>query len=88
MKIRCKMKLCDITSHAWGPGKTFVFRPEYDSSIPEDQRFMAATPSGELKIFVTNPAVMDSYKLGALYYFDSEPVSLPAVDAPQTPTAA
>jgi hypothetical protein len=88
MKIRSKMQLQEIISYAYGSNKTFVFRPSYDTSIPEDQRFFAATPSGEFKVMVSNPAVIAEYKLGAYYYFDSEPVALPAADAPAAPVAA
>jgi hypothetical protein len=70
MKIRSKMQLQEIISYAYGSNKTFVFRPSYDTSIPEDQRFFAATPSGEFKVMVSNPAVIAEYKLGAYYYFD------------------
>lgn len=68
------MRLAEMISHAGYTAKTFVFRPEYDASIPEDQRFYEATPSGELRIYVNNPLVIEHYKLGEYYYFDSIPV--------------
>jgi hypothetical protein len=37
----------------------FVFRPNYDPSIPEDQRFAKASPTGEFRITVDNPPVRD-----------------------------
>ncbi len=43
---------------------------QYDATIPEDKRFMEATPSGELKIFLNNPAVVGSIRLGETYYVD------------------
>lgn len=46
---------------------------QYDSTIPEDQRFMEATPSGELKIFLNNPAVVGNIVLGEDYYVDLVP---------------
>lgn len=85
MKVRCKMCLVSITDHAshgGKPAKTFKFQPQYDQSIPEDQRFQAASPSGEFTIYVTNPAVVEHYKLGGFYYFDSEPVPEVAASAP------
>jgi len=47
-----------------------VFRPEYDESIPEDRRFQKATPSGELRMMVDNPAALDALQLGNTYYLD------------------
>lgn len=72
--VRAKMRLDEIVSYAGGTAKTVVFRPAYDASIPEDQRFMRATPSGELRMFVDNPAALDQLKLGEYYYLDFTPV--------------
>lgn len=38
-KTRCKFKLMQIISYAGYEVKTFIFNPEYDNNIPEDQRF-------------------------------------------------
>ena len=46
---------------------------QYDPTIPEDKRFMEATPTGELKIFLNNPAVIGNIKLGEDYYVDLIP---------------
>lgn len=75
MKIRCKMKLIEISSVYWSTGKRLVFQPEYDATIPEDVRFQKATPSGRFEIFVDNAAALASYTLGDFYYFDSTPVT-------------
>lgn len=74
MTVRCKFRLAERTSYAYGNQEKFTFRPEYDTSIPEDQRFQKARPSGEFTITVDNPAVQASYKAGDYYYFDSTPV--------------
>jgi hypothetical protein len=47
-----------------------VFEPEYDQSIPEDQRFARATPNGRFEMHVDNPAVTDNMKLGQTFYVD------------------
>lgn len=39
-----------------------------DSSVPENERYHNATPSGTLTLFVTNPAVKGFYKPGKSYY--------------------
>ena len=80
MKIRCKFQLQEVREHHYhgGTGKTFVFRPCYDTTIPEDQVFMKYSPSGEFTIFVTNPVVLAEWKLGEHYYFDATPVPVAA----------
>ncbi|MEU9888660.1 hypothetical protein [Sphaerisporangium sp. NPDC051011] len=53
-----------------GP-RVYRFQPQYDASIPEDQRYARYTPSGELRITVDNPAV--SFEPGRAYYLDFTP---------------
>lgn len=52
--------------------RTFRFMPMYDPSVPEDQRYAQATPSGSLQMQVDNPAV--SFEPGRDYYLDFTPV--------------
>jgi hypothetical protein len=56
-----------------GGSKTLVFWPEYDRTIPEDQRFSDATPSGRLEMMVNNPAAIKQFELGKSYYLDFTP---------------
>jgi hypothetical protein len=42
----------------------------YDTSNPEDVHFAEATPSGELKMLVNNPAVIAQFEPGQNYYVD------------------
>lgn len=81
MAVRAKMKLAEIRSFANFPGKELVFRCEYDSSMPEDQRFAKYTPNGEFKMQVDNPAALDQFTLGACYYVDFNPVPAVAAEA-------
>lgn len=48
--------------------RTYRFGAVYDDSVPEDQRYARFTPSGELRIAVTNPSV--SFEVGQSYYLD------------------
>lgn len=41
---------------------------QYDTTNPEDVSFAEATPSGELKIYVSNPVVVGSFEPGRDYY--------------------
>jgi hypothetical protein len=72
MAVRAKFKLSEVHHYTYGTRK-FIFRPEYDTSIPEDQRFAKASPSGEFTISVDNPAVFDKFEIGKQYYFDITP---------------
>lgn len=71
--VRCKFRLAEVTTYAHG-SQQFTFRPEYDTSIPEDQRFAKASPSGEFKIMVDNPSAQKMFEVGKHYYFDAQPV--------------
>jgi hypothetical protein len=56
-----------------GNAQNIRLAAQYDPSIPEDQRFMEATPSGELKFYVSNPAVIGGFQIGKNYYVDLTP---------------
>lgn len=74
MAVRAKLKLCAITERGWNKGgvtyKTLRFEAQYDSSIPEDQRFQTATPSGFCELQIDNPAAIEQFELGEDYYVD------------------
>lgn len=72
MTVRCKFTLSSITRYPYG-GATYTFNPQYDTSIPEDQRFAKASPSGEFRILIDNPAAQEMFELGKAYYFDATP---------------
>lgn len=76
MSVRAKMQLQKITAHSWSStAKTLEFQTQYDTSIPEDQRFTKATPSGSITMQVDNPAALEQFKLGESYYVDFTPVA-------------
>jgi hypothetical protein len=81
MTIRAKLHLTQLTMHEWGV-KTVKFEARYDPSIPEDQRFMKATPSGHAELTIDNPTAIAQLELGKDYYVD-----FTAVEQPM-PTAA
>jgi len=69
MSVRAKMVLTAVTDFTWG-GKSLKFSTQYDATIPEDQRFQKATPSGEISMQVDNPAALAQFALGKAYYVD------------------
>lgn len=75
MKVTAKMKLVSIAEHAWSPTtKTLKFMCQYDTSIPEDQRFQKATPSGNAEFNIDNPVAIAAFALGGDYYVTFEPI--------------
>lgn len=74
MTVRAKFTLVEITHTSWSTtSKRLKFMAQYDSTIPEDQRFQKATPTGEFSMSVDNPAALDQFELGKAYYFDITP---------------
>jgi hypothetical protein len=78
MTIRSKFRLTSIVTTESMPGyasKKYVFDTQYDSTIPEDQRFCKATPSGRIEMLIDNPAAQVAFEVGKDYYFDAAPVA-------------
>lgn len=82
--VRAKFTLQTIETHEYRPGsssKYLVFNATYDQTIPEDQRFSKATPSGTLRMQVDNPAAVERFEPGKAYYLDFTPVPVPVEPA-------
>ena len=79
MAVRAKLRLVAHTDRKWdknGPAsRTLRFEAQYDESIPEDQRFQKATPSGFCELQIDNPKALEQFELGATYYVDFTPAS-------------
>lgn len=77
MTVRAKLRLTKVTDSKWGPSypavRTLRFEAQYDSSIPEDQRFQQATPSGHCELQIDNPAALAQFEHGKAYYVDFSP---------------
>lgn len=70
MKARCLFRCASVKTYGGTLPQTreYEFWAQYDTSIPEHERFMAATPSGHLTITVTNPDVV--FEPTKYYYLD------------------
>lgn len=79
--IRAKMKCVratDVFHTARGPGyRTLRFETQYDPSIPEDQRFQVATPTGYCEMQIDNPTALAFFEIGASYYIDFSTIEKP-----------
>jgi hypothetical protein len=71
--VRCKFQLSEVRTFSGGT-QEFTFEANYDITIPEDQRFAKASPSGKFVIYVDNPLAQAQFKVGEYYYFDATPV--------------
>ena len=68
--VRAKFRVTKVAQTAWGNGVELTLSAEYDTSIPEDQRFAKATPSGTMTMYIDNPPASDYLKLGGYFYLD------------------
>lgn len=70
--IRAKFR-CNSVTFFGNPtdpdiGRRYELAPIYDTTTPENERFTKATPWGELKMNVDNPAAR--LEVGKVYYLD------------------
>lgn len=77
MSIRAKMRLSSVVAQQWG-GAQAIFNCEYDPTLPEDQKFQLATPTGMAQFTIDNPAAINQLVIGKTYYFDISPCDPPA----------
>jgi hypothetical protein len=67
MNVRAKFKCESATKYQYG-SRQFKFLAVCADEVEENKRFHKATPSGELSIYVDNPAV--DFVPGKHYYLD------------------
>lgn len=75
--VRAKLAVTAV-KHTQHQGAEVTLTPQYDPDIPEDMRFMKATPWGEFSMKIDNPdalqALMPGGELGKQFYLDFIPV--------------
>lgn len=69
MTVKAKFTVTQVT-HYEGTGAHITLEPRYDKTIPEDQRFHDATPTGKFEMYVSNRAVIDEMRPGKVYYVE------------------
>ncbi len=69
MSIRAKMILESVIPYQYS-GAQAIFRCSYDHKAAEDVSFSKATPSGEARFQIDNPAALSQLVIGKAYYFD------------------
>lgn len=76
--VRAKMKVVAHTLRAgFSTSTTVRLETQYDPTIPEDQRFCKATPSGHIEMWVDNPPALEQLALGKTFYVDFTEVPEP-----------
>lgn len=72
-KSVCKFTVRSLKDYG-NDNKEVEMYTEYDSALPEDQRFSKFTPSGEMKFSLKNPALDGFFQPGKTYLITIEPV--------------
>lgn len=75
MKVRAKLRCFAVERLDGGSSKAADIRFIADySDDPVNKSWAQATPSGEVRLFVTNPDAIDQFVPGKYYYVDFERV--------------
>ena len=70
----CKFTCQTVTRDMYG-NEIVKLSASYDTSLPEDRRFAAATPSGNAEFYISNPNLRGWYEPGKAYYLTATPVT-------------
>jgi hypothetical protein len=71
--VRAKFVCSQVTRFAHPGNVQVALHPVMDSRTPENKSFWDATPNGELKMTITNPAASEQFVPGKAYYLDFTP---------------
>jgi hypothetical protein len=76
-EVRGKFKVTAVTQRdSYAPYVEIEMSAVYTGS-PEDNSYASATPSGSIKMTVTNPEAIDKLPVGKSFYVDFTPVDEP-----------
>jgi hypothetical protein len=74
MQVRAKMKCFAVDRLLSGDSSERVAEirlfPVYDDGNPENATWSKYTPSGDVRLVVTNPAAIDAFEPGKSYFVD------------------
>lgn len=73
--MRAKLTISEVTQRIGGDSVKFT--ADYSGS-KEDNSFSAATPTANLEMFISNPALIGTFKPGQRFYVDFTPVDTSA----------
>lgn len=72
MSVRAKFTVLSHKKYSYGHTEV-ALSPQYDTTIPEDQRFAKATPQGSISLTIDNPAAVEELAIGKAFYVDFTP---------------
>ncbi len=75
MNVIAKFTVVSITDNGPHAAKQVKLNCTYDTTIPEDQRFLKATPWGEITMLIDNPLALDEFTHGRQFYATFSPVA-------------
>jgi hypothetical protein len=76
--VRAKFQCSQVTKTAWGAEMVELGAVTAKAGEIENASFSKATPNGQLKMQIDNPAVQGFFIPGAEYYLDFTPAVEPA----------
>lgn len=72
--VRGKFTVVAVTDRsATSTYKEIELQAQY-SNTPEDNSYATSTPSGSIKMTITNPGAAEKLPIGAVFYVDFTPV--------------
>ena len=72
MLARGKMRVTIVEEGDYA--ETIFFTCQYDENDPEDTKFAASTPSGNMTLQISNPNLKGKFSPGQCFYVDLTPV--------------
>lgn len=74
-KTICKF-VCESVTKFPHERKQVKLSARYDATLPDDQAFNKATPSGSFEAYIDNPAIEGFFDPGKEYYLEIRPVEI------------
>lgn len=75
MGVRAKMQVQQITEYSYASGQKEVkLRPVYEDG-GVNKTWAQATPDGEIRLMINNPAAANQFKVGEYFFIDLTPTT-------------
>ena len=78
MNVIAKFTVVSVTDNGPHAAKQVKLQCVYDQTIPEDRRFLKATPWGEITMQIDNPLALAEFTWGRTFYASFESVPRPS----------
>lgn len=78
-KVRAKFSVSQILKDQFNNTVVRLYAVYDDGAHKENASFAASTPSGNVELYITNPAAAEFFTLGRQVYLDFTPADAPAI---------